>query len=396
MAEKLGRDLQIADNRVRFVLEIIQKKLVVSNRKRKELVKDLKDRKYTPIPKKVRQAVAGDPDAEKAAEAEAEEQEQEGSDYDYLLSMPIWNLTMEKVEKLMKEKKDIEVRLEDLLSRTPVEIWEEDLEEVERLWNEMVLEYQQRLQADEENRNKQKGGKVRGKGKGKAAAPRAKATSTAAAAATAASAAKRKPDAMDLESKSKPAAKVQKTLGYGGVGKPAAKVKEESDVKPKLEPPAVAPSAINLGSDLDDSDDDVTTNIFSKFKIGGGGGRSVLGSKMANAPAKSTSPKLTPSPRGGMPSKASSSAGSSAVTKTAKPPAPAKKRITKKTVIDSDDDDDSDGGGFMDSDSAGGGGSPPPKRSAPLRKRNVASSAKTSAYVDVSDDSDDGDFEMDD
>ncbi|KAJ2093517.1 DNA topoisomerase 2 [Coemansia sp. RSA 986] len=389
MAEKLGRDLQIADNRVRFVLEIIQKKLIVSNRKRKELVKELKDRKYTPIPKKVRQAVAGDPDAEKAAEAEAEEQEQEGSDFDYLLSMPIWNLTMEKVEKLTKEKKDIEMRLEELLARTPVEIWEDDLEEVEKLWHDMVVEYRGRLETDEDNRNKQKGGKGRGKGKGKAAA-RTKSTS----------AAKRKPDVVDLEDKNKQTIKVQKTLSYGGAGKPAAKSKAEpiaSESKPKITPPATASSAANLGSDLDDSDDDVTSNIFSKFSIGVGGGRSVLNGSITKAPTKSISPKVAPLPSGGISSrsKASGSSGSSAVTKTAKQPLTSvkKRTVTKKTVIGSDDDDESDGGGYMDSDSAGE--SPPPKRSAPPRKRNAASSAKSTAYVDISDNSDDGDFEMD-
>ncbi|KAJ2525125.1 DNA topoisomerase 2 [Coemansia sp. RSA 2049] len=423
MAEKLGRDLQMADNRVRFVLEIIQKKLVVSNRKRKDLVKELKDRNYTPIPKKAQTVVAGDPESEKAAEAEAEAEEQGqdvGSDFDYLLSMPIWNLTMEKVEKLTKEKKDIELRLEELLARTPIQIWERDLEDVEKLWHEMVVEYQQRLQTDEENRNRQAGGrgKAKGKGKGKAAATaRSKTTSTTAAAAAAA---KRKPDVAGLDTASTSSVpKVQKTLGFGASGKAGAKSKAGAggDIKPKVSAAAASSSVsslaaasnvANLGSDLEDSDDDVTTNIFSKFSAGGGGGggRTVLGSKATRtstvkpptATATASSSKDVSLSRGsGSVAGNKALLGSAGPSAVRKPPAPAKKKIVKKkTIVDSSDDDDDDdvNGGYSDSgSSAGGGGSPPPKRSAPPR-RNAASSATSRGYVDISDDSDDGDFAM--
>ncbi|KAJ1777413.1 DNA topoisomerase 2, partial [Coemansia sp. RSA 2167] len=117
MAEKLGRDLQMADNRARFVMEIIQKKLTVNNRKRLEIIQELRDRGYAAMAKPKPNEV--DADAEPA------------SDYDYLLSMPIWNLTMEKVEKLLKEKRDIEIKLEELLALTPIDLWNVDLDEVE-------------------------------------------------------------------------------------------------------------------------------------------------------------------------------------------------------------------------------------------------------------------------
>ncbi|KAJ1936292.1 DNA topoisomerase 2, partial [Linderina pennispora] len=217
LAEQLGRELQRADNRARFVLEIIQKKLAINNRKRADIIKDLRDRDYTPIPKEVKVRVAGDLDSEEAADRAASE---DSSDYDYLLSMPIWNLTLEKVQKLLQEKGDIQLKLEQLLAKTPTDIWNEDLDIVERQWNDMVAEYEQRLLDDEEDRRNQEGGK----GKGKARARARKTTATTAT--TAIAGAKRKATtAMKTEDNgggpSQPAAKRAKSIS--SVSKTAAR-----------------------------------------------------------------------------------------------------------------------------------------------------------------------------
>lgn len=69
---------------------VINGTLVISNRKRDELLNELRKRGFKAFPKVAR-----------AATEEAEEGDEEASasagDYDYLLSMPMWNLTMEKV-----------------------------------------------------------------------------------------------------------------------------------------------------------------------------------------------------------------------------------------------------------------------------------------------------------
>jgi len=85
------------------VLEVIQGKLVVSNRKKKDIVADLVKGKYLPIPvnKGARPKIAGALDENESAEDDDSEEEEGAkakiSDFDYLLSMPILNLTMEKV-----------------------------------------------------------------------------------------------------------------------------------------------------------------------------------------------------------------------------------------------------------------------------------------------------------
>ena len=74
---------------------VIHGSLVVSNRKKSELLQELRRKGFKAFPKSTKVAAAA------AAAGEAEEDpagsEGEAGDYDYLLSMPIWNLTMEKV-----------------------------------------------------------------------------------------------------------------------------------------------------------------------------------------------------------------------------------------------------------------------------------------------------------
>ncbi|KAJ2201953.1 DNA topoisomerase 2, partial [Coemansia sp. RSA 520] len=231
MAEKLGRDLQMADNRARFVMEIIQKKLTVNNRKRLEIIQELRDRGYAAMAKPKPNEV--DADAEPA------------SDYDYLLSMPIWNLTMEKVEKLLKEKRDIEIKLEELLALTPIDLWNVDLDEVERMWNTMVDEYEERLADDEVNRK----GQGAGRGKGKMVKR----------------VVKRKPDVKtEVKPLGEPVPKVRK-VGASSVSKASVTPKQSVVTTPTaVQTPTAVPTPATMGSDLDDSDEDVATMIFKK------------------------------------------------------------------------------------------------------------------------------------
>jgi DNA topoisomerase-2 len=92
LAELNAEHLKI-QNRVRFIKEIISGKLVVQKRKKIELLVELKEKKYDPIFKK---------NANGTAITEGEDDEETSTSgfdhgYDYLLSMPIWSLTMEKV-----------------------------------------------------------------------------------------------------------------------------------------------------------------------------------------------------------------------------------------------------------------------------------------------------------
>jgi DNA topoisomerase-2 len=74
---------------------IVNKELVVSNRKKADLVAELREKDFRPFPKVAKAKAAGE--NEDAEEDEPEATSGTSADYDYLLGMPIWSLTREKV-----------------------------------------------------------------------------------------------------------------------------------------------------------------------------------------------------------------------------------------------------------------------------------------------------------
>lgn len=66
----------------------------------------------------------------------ASEEEATGAttDFDYLLGMPIYSLTHEKIEKLLEQSAAKEAELLALLELTPIQIWNTDLDNFLAQW----------------------------------------------------------------------------------------------------------------------------------------------------------------------------------------------------------------------------------------------------------------------
>lgn len=94
LADELNRQFERLSNQARFVHMIITKELVVSGKRRPDIVTELRNLKFRPFPKKEKAKEEGE---NGAAEEEEEWDEGQASDYDYLLGMAIWSLTSEKV-----------------------------------------------------------------------------------------------------------------------------------------------------------------------------------------------------------------------------------------------------------------------------------------------------------
>ena len=60
---------------------------------------------------------------------EEEETNEGGPDFNYILSMPLWNLTMEKKDELCGKRDAKAKELSDLRKKSPSELWRDDLEE---------------------------------------------------------------------------------------------------------------------------------------------------------------------------------------------------------------------------------------------------------------------------
>ncbi|KAG4306544.1 hypothetical protein PORY_000532 [Pneumocystis oryctolagi] len=116
-------------NQVRFVKMVINKEQDFFNKKRKDLLNDLKSKGFMPFPKNKHMLIDGSIETSDNA---IENDDDTG--YDYLLGMSLWSLTAEKVEKLLKDKLDKENELEFLLKLTAKDLWNKDLDNFVEEW----------------------------------------------------------------------------------------------------------------------------------------------------------------------------------------------------------------------------------------------------------------------
>ncbi|KAJ1967690.1 DNA topoisomerase 2, partial [Dimargaris verticillata] len=65
------------------------------------------------------------------------------ADFDYLLSMPIWNLTREKVEQMLKERDAKQAEVDVLLKTSPAQLWNADLDDFLVAWEEKLADHEQ-------------------------------------------------------------------------------------------------------------------------------------------------------------------------------------------------------------------------------------------------------------
>ncbi|XP_067266976.1 DNA topoisomerase 2-beta isoform X2 [Chanodichthys erythropterus] len=138
----LGSESAKLSNQARFVLEKIEGKLSIENKSKRDLIRMLVQRGYE-----------SDPVAawNKAQEKSLEDEEGEGNDSDssvdsgtssgpnfnYILNMPLWCLTKEKVEELLKQRDQKKAELNELQRKNSEDLWREDLavfiEELDRI-----------------------------------------------------------------------------------------------------------------------------------------------------------------------------------------------------------------------------------------------------------------------
>ncbi|CAH1249007.1 TOP2A [Branchiostoma lanceolatum] len=162
------------NNQARFILEKIEGKIVIENKPKRELIQMLQARGFDSDPVKAWKESQADKDKpDDLLDAEEDEAEsiasstasRGGPDYNYLLGMPLWNLSREKKEELLKQQREKGQELEDLRHKTPSDLWKDDLndfvEELERV--------EQQEKEDEQSSGKIKAKDPKGKNKRTAA-----------------------------------------------------------------------------------------------------------------------------------------------------------------------------------------------------------------------------------
>jgi len=118
--------------KVRFILAVVNEELIIRKVKKAVILAELDKQKYTRFPKKAKKVKKKDDEENDEKDEENDEKESDKDDlangYDYLLSMPLWSLTLEKVEALKAEKRKKEMELDTLSKITPKAMWLTDLD----------------------------------------------------------------------------------------------------------------------------------------------------------------------------------------------------------------------------------------------------------------------------
>ena len=145
--DRLSADWDKLQNKARFIQAVVDGELVIANQAKAALVEALRLRGYASIQpdKPKRPLVAGvDADGDVAA-AEPTEGADGGGDaerghggYDYLLSMPLWSLTAERLAALRAECASKERELNELLGKSALDLWRHDLDVFEAAYDEFL------------------------------------------------------------------------------------------------------------------------------------------------------------------------------------------------------------------------------------------------------------------
>ena len=109
--ELLEYQLKLISYKVKFILMIIDKKLVVNNKKKSELEEELEKLKFPKMGKSIKDT---------------------DNSYNYLLSMPIYNLTKEKIDELKNQENDKQIEFDTLDKLQVHDIWLTELEKLEK------------------------------------------------------------------------------------------------------------------------------------------------------------------------------------------------------------------------------------------------------------------------
>jgi DNA topoisomerase II len=117
----LKHELELINAKVKFILLIVNEEININNKNKSIIEKILENKKLPKLSKTF---------------------DDENKSYDYLLSMPIYNLTLEKIEELKKNLKDKTEEYNNLEEMTIEEIW---LNELDILLNKYELWYNSKI-----------------------------------------------------------------------------------------------------------------------------------------------------------------------------------------------------------------------------------------------------------
>ena len=99
----MQREIDVLSVKIRFINEFIQGKIIINNRSKSNIIEQLEKGKYP----------------------------MENETYDYLLKMPIYNLTKDKIDEFNTNLENKQSEHKSLLAKDNKELWLDDLKVLE-------------------------------------------------------------------------------------------------------------------------------------------------------------------------------------------------------------------------------------------------------------------------
>ena len=135
----LEKDFLVLSAKIRFIMDVISGNIQIMNKKLADIAKRLVELKYPRINSDNNSAniiIAGNIDDEAKDVNDDGEKNKDIKDFNYLLKMPISQLTFDRKVILEKEVNDLNTNLNNLRNNRIEDLWLSDLVELENAWNE--------------------------------------------------------------------------------------------------------------------------------------------------------------------------------------------------------------------------------------------------------------------
>jgi len=142
LENKLQRDLDVISARVRFIKAILDDEIILKGKDEEQLEQELETLEY---PKFTKGLLEYNP-----------KEENPNPSYDYLVSMPIRSMTKKRIEDLEKQLDDKNMLYETLKKKSINDLWEEDLTNLETLYEKELERFEKELNSGEKVSGKKK------------------------------------------------------------------------------------------------------------------------------------------------------------------------------------------------------------------------------------------------
>ena len=109
MIKELNKDINLVETKIRFIQEFIDDKIKIIKKRKKEIEAQLVERNYDVYV----------------------------DSYDYLLKMPIYSLSLDKIDELQAKNSELNERLNVIKGKSEINLWKEDIEDIKNLVDKM-------------------------------------------------------------------------------------------------------------------------------------------------------------------------------------------------------------------------------------------------------------------